>query len=336
MEYRSIKGFTGAAQLGFLFLFVGLGFLLAGGVQLIIGLKMVPAGTPMDKLPDLMLDAMKDPKNVFYARVAQVSGTFCLLFIPAVLYSWITNGKNKFWLGFNPYLNVYQVLLGFLIMFTANIMAAPLQEITKAILVHLPSLDATAKSMETLYNDQVLALSNLTSWPEFLMALLIMAFFPALFEEVFFRGAVQNLFVKWWKKPILAIIVTSLLFSLIHGSIYLFISRAVLGFSLGLLYYKTKNIWVNVVAHFLNNAIALSQLFAMGLAKQKMDPSAIDAKVEWWFAIIAMGVLFFLFRFLEKYSARNKMKIEAKEQLLLREAVSNPFAKNETNQFGNQ
>ncbi len=336
MEYRSIKGYTGAAQLGFLFLFFGLGFFLAAGAQFIIGLKMIPAGAPIEKIPDLMLDAMKDPKNVFYARLAQVSGTFCLLFIPAILYSWISNGKNKFWLGFNPYLNIYQVLIGFLIMYTANIMAAPLEEMTKAILTHLPSLDAKARQLEMLYNDQVLVLSNLRSWPEFLMGVLVMAFFPALFEEVFFRGAVQNLFVRWWKMPLLAIIVTSLLFSFIHGSIYLFISRAVLGFALGLLYYKTKNIWVNVIAHFLNNAIALSQLFAMSMKKQKMDPSEVDPKVEWWFGIIAIAVLFFLFRFLDKYSVKNKMKIKAREQLLLSEAGSNPFAKTETNHFGNQ
>ena len=115
MEYRSIKGFTGIAQLGLLFVFVGLGFILAGGAQLLIGLKMVGAGTSFENLPDAMMAAMKDPRNVFYSRMAQVAGTFFLLFVPAVLFSWVVNGKNKFWLGFNKHVNIYQVLLGFLI-----------------------------------------------------------------------------------------------------------------------------------------------------------------------------------------------------------------------------
>jgi membrane protease YdiL (CAAX protease family) len=230
--------------------------------------------------------------------------------------------------------NVYQVLLGFLIMFTANIMAGTFDDISRALIAHLPSLDATAKKLETVYNEQVLALSNLSSWPEFLMALVIMAFVPALFEEMFFRGAVQNLFVKWWRKPLLAIIVTSLLFSLIHGSIYLFVSRAILGFVLGLMYFKTKNIWVNVIAHFLNNAIAVAQLFSMSQSKTKMDVSKLDPKLEWWFGIIALGMLVFLFRFLQRYSVKNIFKINAKEQLLLAESTSNPFAKNETNELG--
>ncbi|MEO8771418.1 MAG: CPBP family intramembrane glutamic endopeptidase [Ferruginibacter sp.] len=336
MEYKSVKGYTGAAQLGFLFVFLGLGFILAGIAQLMISYQMVPAGTSFANLPDAILLAIKDPKNVFYSRLLQISGTFFLLFIPAVICSWISNGINRFWLGFNPYLNVYQVLLGFLIMFTANIMASPLEELTKAIIVHFPSLDASAKSLEATYNDQVVALSNLKSWPEFLVALVIMAFLPALFEELFFRGAVQNLFVKWWKQPLVAIIVTSLLFSLIHGSIYLFLSRAVLGFVLGLLYYKTKNIWINVIAHFLNNAIALAQLFSMSNSKEPLDISKIDPKIDWWFGIIAIGVLFFLFRFLSRYSVKNIFKINAKEQLLIAETSSYPFAKKETNQLGNQ
>ncbi len=74
----------------------------------------------------------------------------------------------------------------------------------------------------------------------------------------------------------------------------------------------------------------------MSMKKQKMDPSEVDPKVEWWFGIIAIAVLFFLFRFLDKYSVKNKMKIKAREQLLLSEAGSNPFAKTETNHFGNQ
>lgn len=111
-----------------------------------------------------------------------------------------------------------------------------------------------------------------------------MAFFPALFEEVFFRGALQNLLVRWWKAPLLAIVVTSFIFSFIHLSVYLFISRALLGFILGLLYYRTKNIWVNVIAHFLNNVIAVTQLFVMSNQKEKMDISKLEpiALVGWF------------------------------------------------------
>jgi hypothetical protein len=162
------------------------------------------------------------------------------------------------------------------------------------------------------------------------MAIVIMAFFPALFEEIFFRGAMQGLLVRWWKKPLLAILVTSLIFSLIHSSIYLFVSRAALGFALGLMYQVSKNLWVNVIAHFLNNAIAVAQLFYMSRHKQKIDVSKLDPKVEWWVAVIALVALYFLFRQLRKLSIKNRVGINAMEQkLLVQENTYDPFANTE-------
>jgi hypothetical protein len=330
MQYKSVKGFSGFGQLGMLFVFLGLGFILAGGVQLIIGMQMIPAGTAFKDIGNAMLEAMAKPENVGYTRLAQVSGTFFLLFIPAILFSWVTNGRNKFWLGFNPYVNIYQVLIGFLIIFAANILAVPFEDISKAAVKYFPTLDTMAKSLEKAYEEQVVTLSNLKSWPEFLMAIVIMAFFPALFEEIFFRGAMQGLLVRWWKKPFLAILVTSLIFSFIHSSIYLFVSRAALGFALGMMYHTSKNIWVNVIAHFLNNVIAVAQLFYMSTSKQKIDPGKLDPKVEWWVAIIALIALYFLFRQLQKVSMNNRARINSLEkQILVKENTYDPFSNNE-------
>jgi hypothetical protein len=52
MEYRSVKGFTGLGQLGILFVFLGAGFILAAGLQLIIGFQLIPSGLPPDKIGD--------------------------------------------------------------------------------------------------------------------------------------------------------------------------------------------------------------------------------------------------------------------------------------------
>ncbi|MBK8496469.1 MAG: CPBP family intramembrane metalloprotease [Chitinophagaceae bacterium] len=89
---------------------------------------------------------------------------------------------------------------GFFIIFLANVIANPLADLSKSILFYFPDLYAIGEKMELAYTEQVMALSNLKSWGEFVMAIVIMAFFPALFEEIFFRGAVQNLLERWWQK----------------------------------------------------------------------------------------------------------------------------------------
>jgi uncharacterized protein len=323
MQYKSIKGFTGGGALGMLVVFWGLGFILAGGVQLVIGMMLIPENTPTDKMGDAMLKALMLPQNVGLARVSQVLGTFLLLFLPALIYSLVVNGKNKFWLGFNKWFSARQIMVGFFIILVANMLASPLADLTKAVVAHLPSLNTFAKNLEDTYNEQVLALSNLKSWGEFVMAVFVMAFFPALFEELFFRGALQNLFIKWWKSPLSAIVVTSLIFSLIHFSVYLFLSRAVLGFVLGLMYHKTKNIWVNTIAHFLNNAIAVTQLFYLSRMNKKINIEQMDPQLPWWTGIITAALLFFLFKLLQRYSQTNQARISAQEQVLM--AKEDPF-----------
>ena len=322
MQYKSVKGFTGWGQLGFLFAFLGLGFILAGGAELLLTIQILPTGVKIsDK--DAMINAIMNPKNVNMARLIQVSGTLLLLFVPAILWSLASNGKKMFWLGFNKYVGWRQILLGFLIIFTAGIVAAPLEDLSKYIIAHFPSLDAMAKKMEDEYNQQALALSNLRGWSDYIIAMVIMAFLPAMFEEVFFRGVLQNLLVKWLRKPIVGILISAVVFSLIHMSIYLFLSRFVLGFALGWMFYQTKNIWVNIIAHFLNNAMALSMLFFSVKTTVVKDVDQLDPHVPAWGGVLAALVLIGFFIFLRNFSEMNKARIEAKENLLI--AAADPF-----------
>jgi membrane protease YdiL (CAAX protease family) len=324
MQYRSVKGLSGFAQFGILMGLLLFGLILAGIAQYMIAIRMMPEGISITEAE--LLKATLDPKNVAWARASQVAGTFFLMFIPAVLFTFIVHGSNKFWLGFNSHINLKQVVIGFLIIMAATVMSGPLGDLSKSVVANFPSLDQLAKKLEALYNEQAKILSNLTSWPEYFMALVIMAFFPALFEEVFFRGVMQNLFIKWWKAPLIAIIMTSLIFSLVHTSIYFFLSRAVLGFVLGMLYYKTKNIWVPVMVHFINNALAVSQLFWMSQTGQKVDVNKLDVSFDWWYAVIALVVLILLFRLLDKVSANKRAKILQEEQALLSQPnMNDPF-----------
>lgn len=324
MQYTTIKGYSGFGAFGILVLFLILGVALGAVVQLVIGFQMVPDGTTITAFPDALMKAMKDPKNLGLLRTLQVMGTLTMLFIPAILYNMVVNGKSWFWLGFNKYITPTQIAVGFGLIFMANILASPLADLSKVVVANFPSLDVMAKKMEADYNEQVMLMSNLSNWGDWAIALLIMAFFPAVFEEVFFRGAMQNLFEKWWRNPMAAIIVSSLIFSFIHFSVYLFLSRAILGFVLGLMYYKTRNTWVNIVAHFLNNAIAVTGLFYLSRNGTVQNPNALEPELPIWMAIPALAILVGLFILLQKYSVTQKEKIRVQEQLLVAEA--DPFS----------
>ncbi|WP_157800129.1 CPBP family intramembrane glutamic endopeptidase [Sporolactobacillus pectinivorans] len=86
--------------------------------------------------------------------------------------------------------------------------------------------------------------------------------FPGVIEEMFFRGYLQTKIMKS-KGSTVAIVVTSLLFALMHIALYPTIlglsTVLLLGLILGVLYYKTKSLSISIGFHyawdFLNSVV---------------------------------------------------------------------------------
>lgn len=88
--------------------------------------------------------------------------------------------------------------------------------------------------------------------------LFILAVLPALAEEFFFRGALQQLFQRAFNnKHHIAIWMTALVFSFIHFQFLGFFPRVLLGALLGYVFYYSGNIWYAVFLHFINNAVGV-------------------------------------------------------------------------------
>ena len=100
--------------------------------------------------------------------------------------------------------------------------------------------------------------------PSLLLNLFVFAVLPALLEELVFRGYVLRtlrVYGDWF-----AVMVSSLLFGLMHGNISQIPFAFIVGLALGWLYVMTDNIWVPVAVHFANNAFSLVQQYcSMGM-----------------------------------------------------------------------
>lgn len=106
-----------------------------------------------------------------------------------------------------------------------------------------------------------------------LLSLLCVALVPAICEELFFRAGVQNLLQRWFKNVHVAVWVTAALFSLAHGEVFAFLPRFLLGALLGYLYVGGGSLVVNVLVHFVNNAIVVI-LFWLATPESGFDPMA--------------------------------------------------------------
>ncbi|MBK9730820.1 MAG: CPBP family intramembrane metalloprotease [Chitinophagaceae bacterium] len=135
--------------------------------------------------------------------------------------------------------------------------------------------------------------------------LIVVAVIPAIAEELFFRGCVQQVMKEWLKNAHIAIWITAFIFSFIHFEFYGFVPRMLLGGLLGYLFYWSGNLWVPIIAHgFINGGqIVLAYLHEHGSIQ--FDIAGDDALPAYAIIICTflLAGLLFLFR---KVSDRRK------------------------------
>lgn len=88
-----------------------------------------------------------------------------------------------------------------------------------------------------------------------ILGLVLLAFVPAVLEELVFRGVILQGLKKYGKW--LAIFATSALFMLIHGNLQQLIYPFVLSIVLGAVVFKTNSVVSAIVVHFTSNALTL-------------------------------------------------------------------------------
>lgn len=320
MAHYATNRFTYWAQLGIFFALVGAG-IIAGFVASMIPLMSVIDFASKDSL-ETQLQHILRPENATALRLSQTLGTLFMFLIPVLLYARICHVKAMKHLGFRSTINWKQAGLALLIMLACLPAVDLLQELTKM----LPWSKATLKKFdaaEDMYFKTVAVIARMNNVWDYIISVLVIALVPAVVEEVLFRGGLQNLLSRWFKHPILAIIITSVLFSAVHGSYLGFLSRFALGFVLGWMFYRTGNIWINIVAHFFNNAAAVTQLYITSKPGQQIDSSLMETHVPWWLGVASIIILAGLLIVFDRLG--DKEGDRPGEEVLLQGYSNNPF-----------
>ncbi|MEM7055792.1 MAG: CPBP family intramembrane glutamic endopeptidase [Bacteroidota bacterium] len=128
---------------------------------------------------------------------------------------------------------------------------------------------------------------------DFLSGIVVIAFIPAIGEELLFRGIVQSLFYQITKSTHLAIYIAALIFSAIHSQFYGLLPRFLLGVLFGYIYEWTKDLAFPTIAHFFNNSFTLFMLFLhqQGSIKQDVQTTqALPLPVITLFTVISLAL----------------------------------------------
>lgn len=90
----------------------------------------------------------------------------------------------------------------------------------------------------------------------FVLIVFVMSVMPAVGEELMFRGFTFGT-LKEKNKPVVAMLITSIIFGCYHFSLVKLIPTGFLGFLLAMLVYRTGSIFTGMLMHFLNNFVSL-------------------------------------------------------------------------------
>lgn len=177
-------------------------------------------------------------------------------------------------------------------------------------------LPETLKGVETWMRESEDQLAEMTrfltsfhTFEQFVIAMAVIAGLAALGEEITFRGVIQNLLIRHTRNPHLSIWISAIIFSAIHAQFYGFVPRMMLGALFGYLYYWTKNLWIPVVAHFVNNGFTILMIYLYQIKVTETDIEKMESPSFIWVLVsvaITSAIIYWFYQ--GRVSDRNKMR----------------------------
>lgn len=125
--------------------------------------------------------------------------------------------------------------------------------------------------MDEDYSETLSGVLKMEHFGDLMVSLLIAAVLPGLGEELLFRGIIQKELSRLFVNPHLAIWLTAFVFSILHFQVTGFFPKMMIGLVLGYAYFFTKNFWIPVILHMMNNAFATIALYNAELPEKSVE-----------------------------------------------------------------
>jgi hypothetical protein len=239
-----------------------------------------------------------NPENILPAKILQFFNAMGLFIIPPVFYYQVIK-KESITGIFSHKVNPILLLLATILIYLAMPTIEWLAELNKLLPVPENWQDFF-KQLETQNRQATKAMLLMTGVGDFLFSVLIIGILPALGEEMFFRGVLQRIFIRWSNNIWTGVCITAFIFSALHLDFSGFLPRFFLGVILGLLYVWSGNLWYSVLVHFLNNTTVVIYIYVMNINVEQLEDFEMMQSVNWYGGLISLiactGILFYFYK----------------------------------------
>jgi membrane protease YdiL (CAAX protease family) len=235
-------------------------------------------------LPPLLIGYLIDRDPFAYLQINKRSGIIAYIIVPLILVASI------------PFIN-------YLVSFNEGI--------------HLPSsfksLESWMKEGEESAEALIKVFLKADNWRDLASNLFLIALIPAIGEELLFRGLLQKQLSELSKNPHIGIWIAAFLFSFMHFQFFGFIPRFILGVLLGYIFYFSKSLWLPIMAHFTNNAMAVIFYYLYSTGQTNKTAEEIGTQPgEIYVAFLSLAfagaLLFVLYKTEKRYHETNSLQ----------------------------
>lgn len=191
---------------------------------------------------------------------------------------------------FFPLLNWQELLYTFLIAICGMVVISAIGEWNMNLDFGDSAFAKWARASEDFLKVVTEHLTTFSSFGHFLLAFVVIAIIPGIGEELLFRGLIQSNFKTALGSHHAAIWITGFIFAAIHLQFFGLAPRMLLGVLFGYLYHWSGKLSVAMLAHTVNNGVAVILLYLVQSGKIEMTEAQMDASAPWP-AVLIFGAL---------------------------------------------
>ena len=206
-----------------------------------------------------ILSNPQTPEQISFLKLYQLINQIGMFFVPVLLYAFLISPNMGSYLALDRKPNLTNMLVMGMMVFTVLPFINYLGDINKQM--DLPQfmdgienwlIEKEAQAM--LLTETFLKTNTIGG---LLINIFIVAVIPALGEEMLFRGTLIKILKRMTNNIHWAVFLSSFLFAAIHLQFYGFLPRLFLGLLLGYSFVITRNLWIPIFIHFVNNAASV-------------------------------------------------------------------------------
>lgn len=248
------------------------------------------------------IDELDNPDIIRVLKYFQVVQSVGVFIVPPFILAWLFHGKIAGYLFLDKQVNFSSVFLVLVLSVAASPFVNFIGEMNENMQFPewLSGVENWMKNAEDKAAEITVAFLQVETIGGLAFNIFMIAFLPAIGEELLFRGVIQRIFTNWTRNYHWGIWISAFLFSALHLQFYGFVPRLFLGVLFGYLLVWSGSIWLPIIAHFINNGVAVVAMYMIDKELLSPEIEEIGSTSDSYYMAVISLVLIVVFMLMIK------------------------------------